>query len=211
MTKLLAMTIPSGFVSLREYCPGIRIESSYATAENFTGEIVAGYLAQEAYLSTEAADALKRAQEAARKEGLGLKIFDAYRPTKAVAFFQEWAKRPETNHDVKALYYPTFSRLELFEKGYIALKSSHSRGSAVDLTLYTLATGEDLDMGTRFDYFDDSSATNFAGLARHQKFNRMILKMLMEAEGFKNYAEEWWHYSFRPEPFPGQYFDFDVR
>lgn len=199
------------FVSLSEYCPGIKIQASYSTRDNFTGEIVKGYRAQKAYLAKIPADALCSVQKAALQKGLSLKIFDGYRPVKAVQFFQDWAKRPEDNLSLKKLYYPTFTRLELFEKGFIAKQSSHSRGSAVDLTLIDLNTGRDIDMGSGFDFFDTISHTDSSLVTESQKANRMILKELMESRGFKNFHQEWWHYSYRPEPYPDQYFDFDVE
>lgn len=203
------MSIHPGFVSLRELCPDLVLEMSYATTANFTGEVVPGYLAREAYLGRPAGEALARVQASARAQGLCLKIFDAYRPTKAVAFFQEWARRSEDQLELKAKFYPDFSREELFGQGYIALRSSHSRGCAVDLTLVD-ARGVELDMGTCFDYFHESSMTDASSVSEGQRKNRMLLKAMMEAEGFRNYAMEWWHFSFRPEPFPDQYFDFDV-
>ena len=203
--------IPDSFISLSELCPDMKIQASYAGVENFTGEIVPGYKAKKAFMAKVPAEALCRAYLAAKKRGLGIKIFDGYRPTKAVAFFQEWAKRPETNPRLKEFYYPKYTRLELFELGYIAKQSSHSRGSAVDLTLYDLSTGKDLDMGSAFDYFDDLSHTESSRITEKQKNNRQLLKELMEGEGFKNFSQEWWHYSFRPEPFPDQSFNFDVE
>jgi D-alanyl-D-alanine dipeptidase len=156
------------------------------------------------------AAALCKVQMEAIKKGYTLKIFDAYRPVKAVSFFQEWAKKPETNPEVRAIYYPKYTRRELFDLGYIATRSSHSRGSAVDLTLVNLKTGNELDMGTEFDFFDEASHTASPKITANQKHSRMLLKDLMEAQGFKNFAQEWWHYSFRPEPYPNDYFDFDV-
>lgn len=206
----MANTHPD-FVSLADVCPGIKVQASYSTPHNFTGEIVAGYKAQKAYMAKGPAAVLCEVQKAALARGLSLKIFDGYRPVKAVSFFQDWAKRPETNPDLKVLYYPKFTRLELFEQGYIAKQSSHSRGSAVDLTLFNVDTGRDLDMGSGFDYFDDLSNTDSSRITAIQKTNRMMLKNLMESKGFKNFSQEWWHFSYRPEPFPDQSFDFDVE
>jgi len=166
---------------------------------------------KKALLARLPAEALCEVQKEALKKGLSLKIFDGYRPVKAVQFFQEWAKRSEDNLNLKKLYYPTFTRLELFEKGFIAKQSSHSRGSAVDLTLIELKTGRDLDMGSGFDFFDVISHTETNLVTEKQKNNRMMLKELMESRGFKNFHQEWWHFSFRPEPYPEQYFDFDVE
>lgn len=199
------------FISLGELCPEMKIQASYSSSNNFTGEIVRGYKAKKAYLAKAPAEALCKAQKEAVKRGLTLKIFDGYRPVKAVKFFQEWAKLPETNPEVKKLYYPKFTRLELFEQGYIASQSSHSRGSAVDLTLAEIQTGKDLDMGSGFDFFDSISHTDSKLVTEEQRRNRMLLKELMESQGFKNFSQEWWHYSFRPEPFPEQSFDFDVE
>lgn len=203
--------VPEGFVSLSDICPSMNIHMSYSTAENFTGEIVEGYKARKAYLAKEPADALCLVQAEAQKLGLTLKIFDSYRPAKAVAFFQTWAQRPETNPHIKEMYYPGYTRQQLFEQGYISKRSSHSRGSAVDLTLVDLKTGRALDMGSAFDYFADLSHTDSPKVTEEQKKNRMLLKDLMENKGFKNFSQEWWHFSFKPEPFPEQYFDFDVE
>jgi D-alanyl-D-alanine dipeptidase len=203
--------VPAGFVSLAEICPELKIHMSYATTENFTGEVVAGYKARKAYLAKEPAQALCVVQTEAKKLGFSLKIYDSYRPVKAVSFFQAWARKPETNPHIKEMYYPGHTRLELFEAGYIAKQSSHSRGSAVDLTLIDVKTGLNLDMGSAFDYFDDLSHTESPKATEAQKKNRMILKELMESRGFKNFSQEWWHYSFKPEPYPDQYFDFDVE
>ncbi len=198
------------FVSLSEACPGLIIQMDYATRENFTGAVVDGYRRPVAYLSKAAAAGLCRVQMKARRAQVSLKIFDSYRPVKAVKFFQEWAKREEDTPELKELYYPTFTRRQLFEQGFIATKSSHSRGAAVDLTLVSLKTGEELDMGSRFDFFDDLSNTESPRASAQQLKNRLQLRELMEGEGFKNFSQEWWHYSFKPEPFPETYFDFDV-
>lgn len=210
VTSTMALSHP-GFVSLNDLCPEIKAHMSYATTENFTGEIVAGYRARKAFMAKGPAEALCRVITQAKKRGLGIKIFDSYRPAKAVAFFQEWAKRPETNPEIKQLYYPDYTREQLFELGYIAKQSSHSKGSAVDLTLFDLQTGRDLDMGTGFDYFGELSHTDNLGVTAAQRKNRYLLRELMEGQGFRNFSQEWWHYSYRPEPYPDTYFDFDVE
>lgn len=202
---------PYGFVSLPDLCAGLMIVASYATPQNFTGEIVPGYKVPKALMAREPALALSKVQKKAQELGYSLKIFDAYRPAKAVAFFQEWALREESNPQIKQLYYPSFTRKELFDQGYIAKQSSHSRGSAIDLTLIISKTGTELDMGSDFDYFDSISNTDSPKITLEQKKNRQILKNLMEAQGFKNFSQEWWHYSFHPEPFPGKYMDFDIE
>lgn len=207
----MASSIHPDFVSLTDICPEIQIEASYATSNNFTGSIVNGYKARKAYMAKVPAAKLCDIQIKALKQGYSLKIFDGYRPVKAVEFFQSWAKLPETNMSIKERFYPKFTRLELFEAGYIAKQSSHSRGSAVDLTLVDLSTGKDLDMGSEFDYFDDLSNTDSPLVSAEQRANRMMLKKLMEDNGFKNFSQEWWHFSFKPEPFPERSFDFDVE
>ena len=203
--------IPDGFISLNDVCPSMKIQMNYATTENFTGEVVAGYKSKKAYLAKEPAEALCIVQTQALKRGLSLKIFDSYRPVKAVSFFQDWAKKPETNPQIKQIYYPGFTRIELFEQGYIAKQSSHSRGSAVDLSLVEAESGMALDMGSAFDFFHELSNTDSPKVTAEQKKNRQILRELMESNGFKNFSQEWWHYSFKPEPYPDQYFDFNVE
>jgi D-alanyl-D-alanine dipeptidase len=202
--------IPQGFVYLSTHCPGIVISANYATTENFTGEVVAGYRRVESVFSKKGADALCRVQARALALGFSLKIFDAYRPVKAVTFFQEWAQRPGDVLELKERYYPNYTKLELFERGYIAKQSSHSRGSAVDLTLVD-ANGNEVDMGGIFDFFHERSHTASPDITPEQRRHRELLKTMMEAEGFKNFGQEWWHYSLRVEAFPGQSFDFDIE
>jgi D-alanyl-D-alanine dipeptidase len=199
-----------GFVDLKTFCPGVIVQMNYATTDNFTGEVVPGYRAQKALLAKEAAELLANVQKEALSSGLSLKIFDSYRPKKAVQFFIEWAEKRESNPELKQLYYPRYTRKEILDNGFIARQSSHSRGSAVDLTLVDLKTGNELDMGTIFDYFDEASHTDSAKVDYEQKKNRQILKSMMESAGFSNFRQEWWHYSLRPGPYPDQYFDFDI-
>ena len=199
------------FVSLADFCPGIKVQADYSTTKNFTGEIVPGYKAQKALIAIEPAQALLKIQRKANELGFSLKVFDGYRPAKAVKFFQDWALRPEDNPHLKKLFYPGFSRMELFEKGFIAINSSHSRGSAVDLTLFSLSSSLDVDMGSAFDFYDEISHTHSSNVSVDQKANRLLLKQLMESHGFVNFSQEWWHFSFRPEPFPNQAFDFDIE
>jgi len=202
--------LPDGFVSLSQICPSIVIGANYATTENFTGSVVNGYRRVESVFSKVGAEKLCAIQAEAATLGYGLKVFDAYRPVKAVQHFQEWARSPEENEAIKLRYYPTLTKAQLFEQGYIAQQSSHSRGSAVDLTLVD-AQGRELDMGTIFDFFHETSHTMNRTITEAQKRNRAILKSLMVKHGFKNFAQEWWHYSLVSEAFPGQYFDFDIE
>jgi D-alanyl-D-alanine dipeptidase len=210
VTSSMAHSHP-GFVSITDLCPEVKAYMNYATTENFTGEVVAGYKARKAFMAKAPAEALCKVIVDAKRIGLGIKIFDCYRPAKAVAFFQEWAKKPETDPERKEFYYPEYTREQLFELGYIATKSSHSKGSAIDLTLFDLESGKDLDMGTHFDYFGELSHTDNLQVTAAQRKNRYLLKELMEGRGFKNFSQEWWHYSMKPEPYPDTYFDFDVE
>jgi zinc D-Ala-D-Ala dipeptidase len=204
-------SVKPNFVSIEDFCPGIVVGANYATEDNFTGSIVPGYKAVKALTALKTAQALCRVQSKASKMGFAIKIFDAYRPVKAVSFFQEWAKLPENNAEIKSKYYPSFTREDLFTQGYIAKRSSHSRGSAVDLTLFDLEKDLEVDMGGIFDFFDAVSATETPLISKVQQNNRLILKKLMESEGFKNFPDEWWHYSLKPEPHPNEYFDFDIE
>lgn len=199
------------FVDLSEICSGIKIQMNYATRFNFTGEIVPGYKAKKAYFARGPAEKLCLVQQDALKEGLTLKVFDSYRPAKAVASFLHWATLPEDNPEIKMMYYPKYTRQEILDLGFIAKQSSHSKGSAIDLTLERLSDGNELDMGTPFDFFDSLSHTESGLVTRAQHENRLKLRGLMEKHGFKNFSQEWWHYSYRPEPYPDQYFDFDVE
>jgi D-alanyl-D-alanine dipeptidase len=207
----LMADIHPGFVSLAELCPSIKIQANYSSENNFTGVVVDGYKAQKAYLAKGPATALCAVQKMALEKGLSIKIFDGYRPAKAVQHFVDWAKKPEDHPGIKELFYPNYTRKQLFEKGFIAVLSTHSRGSAVDLTLYDLKTGKDLDMGSKFDYFDEISNTDSKYVTDVQRKNRMTLKEMMELNGFKNFPQEWWHYSIKPEPYPDQFFDFNVE
>lgn len=200
-----------GFVDLKELCPELVVQMNYASADNFTGEVVPGYLVVKALMAKEPAMVLAKVQKDALKKGYSLKIFDSYRPAKAVEFFLRWAELPETNPDIKLIHYPKFTRKEILDNGFIAKRSSHSKGSAVDLTLVDTKSGKELDMGTPFDFFDELSHTDSKQVSAEQKKNRHLLRSLMESHGFKNFSQEWWHYSYRPEPYPDQYFDFDVE
>lgn len=201
----------SDFISLADSYPDIKIQADYSTEENFTGQIVPGYKARKAFLAKVPAKALSEVQKDAKSRGLSLKVFDGYRPVKAVKFFLEWSHLPEDNFELKEIYYPKYSRHELFQNGFLSERSSHSRGCTVDLTLVDDVLGKELDMGSRFDYFDAISNTDSSLISAQQMQNRLLLKSLMEAHGFKNYIKEWWHYTYRPEPYPDQTFDFDIE
>ena len=163
----------------------IVVDLRYATSNNFTGAPLPGYLANRAYLRREAAVALSRVQRDLQPRGLGIKIFDAYRPVRATLAMVDWTQR--------------VNRPDLLTDGYIASRSRHNLGLAIDLTLINLATGQELKMGTPFDTF--SAAAHTANASGEAAANRQRLKAAMEREGFVNYDQEWWHFSFAvPNP-----------
>lgn len=199
-----------GFVSLSEEIPSIVLDIRYYSTDNFIGTRVDGYLQPKAMLTKEAATALQKVQLALEKEGLGLKVFDAYRPQKGVNHFIRWAKLPADTL-TKQKYYPTVDKKDVFRLGYVASRSGHSRGSTLDLTLIRLETGEELDMGSGWDFFGDISSHGSGQITTHQMRNRQKLKSIMEKFGFRAYSKEWWHYTLRSEPYPDTYFDFDIK
>jgi len=203
-------TQPDAFINLQELSRSFIIDLKYATTDNFTGQIVPGYLNQKALLTLPAANALMSAQKELLKRDLAIKVYDAYRPVKAVKAFEMWAKSTSEDAELKKRFYPKYQRPELLELGFIALRSSHSRGSAIDVGLVNLKLNQELDMGSEFDFFDEISSNFHPLLSKEQRENRQILKESMELSGFKNYSAEWWHFSFRPEPYPETYFDFDI-
>lgn len=205
-----AQQIPDGFARIGSVVPDLTVELRYASTANFTGSVVRGYNPAKRVLTLGTLNALKKVQDSLRTRGLGLKLFDGYRPQRAVNFFVEWAERA-ADTAMKATYYPTIPKNQLFEQGYIAKRSGHSRGSTVDLTvIYAVGVrkGEELDMGTPFDFFGPESATFYDALSKEQKSNRKLLYEVMVHFGFKNYAQEWWHYTLVNEPYPDTYFDF---
>lgn len=204
--------LPQGFVRLSSFAPEIVRDIRYFGSNNFLGETVDGYLGNEAILTTAAAKALVQVQGALSEFSLGLKIFDAYRPQRAVAHFLRWEHTPE-ECSIAARFHPDFSKPELFAQGYIAKRSSHTRGSTVDLSLVNLQNSAypELDMGTEFDFFGQASAPNYPKLTANQHANRLLLKLIMERYGFQGFALEWWHFTLRHEPYPQQYFDFVVQ
>ena len=206
----LKKAIPDGFVDVQEFIPEIHADLRYCTEQNFVGKRIDCYIAPRVILTREAAESLARAQADLKPFGLGLKIFDAYRPQRSVDHFMRWAKDLDDTA-TKARYYPNVAKETLILQGYIATRSSHTRGSTVDLTIVTLSGGENLDMGSRFDYFDPSSLTKDRRSSPQTRANRMLLLNLMQKHGFKSYPREWWHFTLRDEPFPDTYFDFPVQ
>jgi D-alanyl-D-alanine dipeptidase len=203
--------LPEGFVYVDQVVPELRTDLRYRLADNFVGATVDGYSGARAILTQQAALALGLAQTELRSQGLGVLIFDAYRPQRAVNHFARWAK-DLSDTAMKQRYYPEVDKTELFSQGYIAARSGHSRGSTVDLTLVSLSPPfEQLDMGTIFDFFSPRSWLDATGLSAAQEQNRALLQRTMKKYGFTPYAKEWWHFTLSAEPFPAMYFDFEIR
>jgi len=199
-----------GFVLITDVIPDAILEIRYYSTFNFVGERINGYEAPVAYLTKEAAAALKNVSDDVMKKGYRIKIYDAYRPQTAVDNFKSWAEDLDAT-EMKPYFYPEVDKSELFDKGYIAAKSGHSRGSTVDLTLVDMMTGRELDMGGGFDYFGELSHPDYTEtLTQEQIDNRMILRKAMTDNGFKPLPEEWWHFTLENEPYPDTYFDFPV-
>jgi D-alanyl-D-alanine dipeptidase len=197
------------FVFVDEVVSGIRWDAKYATWDNFTGKPVDGYLANRIVGTRPLCAALERVRGEAAALGFGLLLWDGYRPQRAVDCFVRWAKQREDGR-TKPRHYPSLDRAEMFERGYVAVKSGHSRGSTVDLTLYHLRTGELARMGGGFDLMDPISHHGAKGITRVEARNRRCLRAVMAACGFSAYEYEWWHYTLADEPFPDTYFDFPI-
>lgn len=200
----------SGFVSLGEAIPDLLLDIRYYSSFNFIGERIDGYEAPAALLTLEAARALKDVSDEAVKRGYRLKIFDAYRPQRAVDHFMRWAADPEDTR-MKRYFYPDLDKEVLIPQGYIAEHSGHSRGSTVDLTLFDMAAQKEMDMGGTFDFFGERSHPDYPGVTGAQSANRLLLRKLMIGRGFRPLAEEWWHFTLEQEPRPDTYFTFPVR
>lgn len=199
-----------GFVDARRIVPGLVVEMRYAGSHNFVGRPINGYEAPVCLLTAQTATALAAVHRELAASGRGLKVFDCYRPARAVADFAAWA-RDLGDQRMKAEFYPNVDKARLFELGYIAERSGHSRGSTLDLTLVDLATGAELDMGTAYDLFDPRSWPSDESVPAAARENRMLLQRVMVAHGFRPLREEWWHFTLEGEPFPETYFDFPVR
>ncbi len=209
---------PADFVDAATVVPGLIVEMRYAGSHNFTGRPVDGYQAPRCLLTREAADALAAVARDVAPHGLAVKVFDCYRPVRAVMNFVRWA-RDLNDQTAKPEFYPNVDKRALFRDGYIASRSGHSRGSTMDLTLARTDRAElepreldrELDMGTHFDFFSPKSWTADATISSEQHANRMLLAAAMRRRGFRGYDKEWWHFTLRGEPFPETYFDFPVQ
>ena len=202
--------MPSGFVVLTDIAPDIIVEMRYYSKYNFVGERIRGYEEPVALVTRETALALKQANDDVAHMGYQLKIWDAYRPQMAVDHFIEWA-RDLSDVKMKRYFYPDEEKANLFVHGFIASRSSHSRGSAVDVTLYDLQNDYDVDMGGAFDYFGPRSYPDYPDLTEQQKMHRDLLRTVMHKHGLKGISTEWWHFILIDEPYPNQYFNFPVK
>jgi zinc D-Ala-D-Ala dipeptidase len=225
---------PAAFVSLHTLDPSILLDIRYFTTHNFVGRRIHGYRAPLCILTRPAAEGLARAQAALVPQGYTLKVYDCYRPQRAVDDFVRWARRLHDQR-MKREFYPRVDKSRLFADGYIAERSGHSRGSTMDLTLVKLPARKQpkwrrgtfglvpcfapyderfpdntIDMGTGYDCFDTLAHTLDPRIQGVQRDNRLLLKSAMETAGFTNYVNEWWHYTLRDEPFPDTYFNFPV-
>lgn len=200
---------PDGFVSVSEVIPDVLLDVRYYSTYNFVGERVDGYEAPIVLLTKEAAAALSLVNADMRRKGLRLVIYDGYRPQRAVDHFVRWAE--SADESMRAAFYPDVEKADLFERGFIARRSGHSRGSTVDLTLLDEKNGELLDMGGPFDFFGELSHPDYPGVTPEQHANRMLLRQAMLDHGFKPLSTEWWHFTLKNEPYPDTYFNFPVR
>ena len=200
---------PGRFILLADHVPGIVQEIRYYSTYNFVGDRIDGYEEPCALLTLEAARALKKVSNALNVQGYRLKVFDAYRPVTAVKHFVLWGIEDQDMR-MKSYFYPKLEKQELFARGYIASRSSHSRGSTVDLTLLDMRTGREVDMGGPFDLFDEASHPDYRGITEEQYDNRRILRDAMLKDGFVPIDCEWWHFTLGDEPYPDTYFDFPV-
>jgi len=199
------------FIDLKEIMPNLRSDLRYHGDNNFVGHPIEGYVAPKALLTKEAAYALKKVQDELERLGFGLLIYDAYRPQRATDHFVKWAE-DENDESMKMQYYPNVDKKDLFAKGYISVKSGHSRGSTVDLTIVSLKTKQILNMGSPYDLFDEVSSTEHTeSITKNQHSLRMLLKRRMEKHGWKSYPQEWWHFTLGNEPYPNTYFDFPIE
>jgi D-alanyl-D-alanine dipeptidase len=231
-SKISVFALPSGFVYLSDIDHTIIQNLRYFTEENFVGERVNGYKSNKVILTSEAAEALSHVQKELLKKGYSLVVYDAYRPERAVKHFISWG-RDLADQKEKQKYYPKINKNDCFKFGYIASRSSHSRGSTVDVTIIklnnslenikvtnrNLTNGETIpylddgtvDMGSSFDLFHEASHHNSNIIENKFLKQRNWLREIMKKNGFNDYPEEWWHYTLSKEPFPDTYFDFEIE
>lgn len=210
MSVPITMASANALIDAGEAVEGIVTDIRYAGKNNFLGRPVTGYSAAKCWLSQEATSALTKAQRLAETQGLAILIYDCFRPQRAVDDFVRWVSGNE-DEPTKEIYYPNVPRRELIDRGYIASRSGHSRGSTIDLTLIAKGNGQPLNMGTPWDYFDARSHTVSKEIVGDAAKNRQILKRIMESAGFRGYYAEWWHFTLENEPFPDSYFDIPIQ
>jgi len=202
--------LPDNFVYVKDLIPDLNVELRYFSEHNFVGDTISNYNANKFVLTKPAAEALKKVQLDLQAQNLCLLVYDGYRPQLAVNHFMAWAK--DLNDTInKKEFYPKVKKKNLFNEGYIASRSGHSRGSTVDLTLIDGNTNEPLDMGSPFDFFGKESWTAYPNLTATQKQNRQLLLTAMQKHKFRNYPKEWWHFTLRWEPYPNTYFNFPIE
>lgn len=204
------MYMHKGFVEIAKEIDDVILEIRYSSTYNFIGDKIDGYVDSTALLSVEACNALKKASDEFKSLGYRIKIYDAYRPMKAVRHFVRWAKDIDDTR-MKDIFYPNVDKKDLFKLGFISDRSSHSRGSTVDITLFDEKTGKDVDMGSYFDYFGDISNSDYSDLSLEQLNNRKLLRDVMSKYGFKVLDSEWWHFTLIDEPYKDTYFEFEVK
>lgn len=202
--------MPKGFVVLSDVVPDIIQEIRYHSTYNFVGTRVDGYEEPVALITRQAAEALKAVNRELMAQGYRIKVYDTYRPQRAVSHFVRWAKAISDTL-TKQSFYPEVDKRLLFKLGFIASKSGHSRGSTIDLTLVHAQSGKEVDMGGVFDYFGQLSHPSYQQITKEQKANRMLLRRVMMKHGFAPLCTEWWHFTLKNEPYPDTYFDFPVR
>ena len=211
MVPIWADTISSNksdFAEIWTMIDDAAFDVRYYSSNNFTGNRIQGYKAPKAYMTNEALTALSKAADDLREQGYRLLIWDSYRPQKAVDNFVIWINNPNDAGDKD--FYPNLQKSDLVKGGYIATKSSHTRGSTVDLTIIK-KDGSYVDMGGTFDLFSEISHPDYKKITKTQKRNRAILRNAMLKAGFDGIDSEWWHYTLKNEPYPTTYFDFDVE
>jgi D-alanyl-D-alanine dipeptidase len=229
-----AYSLPENFVYLNKIDPSIQQEMRYAGYHNFMGRPVAGYETPSCILTKQAAKALVAVQRELLKKSLSLKVYDCYRPARAVADFVAWSEDPG-QQEMKQEFYPDINKADVFQLGYVAKKSGHSRGSTVDLTIVPVPIPKEadyqrgqklvactaahslrfhdnsIDMGTGYDCMDELSYPDNVNVNSRVWQHRMFLRQVMMKHGFEPYSKEWWHFTLEKEPYPETYFDFKVK
>lgn len=199
----------SGFVNLGEEIPELLVDVRYYSTFNFVSERIDGYEEPIILCTKELCEAMKKVIPIFKEKGYLVKVFDAYRPQKAVDHFVRWSLE-EGKESMKQYFYPDYQKEEIFGE-FVIKKSSHSRGSAIDFTLFDMATQQDVDMGGTFDYFGEKSYPFYDKISNQQKENRMFLRQVMLENGFIPFPSEWWHFSLEKEPYPNTYFNFPIK